>query len=232
MTFALWGQPKRTTKFRTSYEIATRVHVGTFFKQSLARELDGSSWKFVQFGDNLNYVPNADGVLSVWIVHEFSHQTFFRRFYEKFLKNPTKWLHNRNIGSLFRIFVANFEISHILGSSTTQSGLTANTRRYIFEKIPELDEIYWVYFLIHLCSLFWSTHEPCIFEHFFFLKEVCYNFDPLLTWPKQANTWKNFKFSKTWVDQKTSPKWLNFHIKTFLSLKFLKISRKSYEMIA
>lgn len=167
MTFALWGQPKRTTKFRTSYEIATRVHVGTFFKQSLARELDGSSWKFVQFGDNLNYVPNADGVLSVWIVHEFSHQTFFRRFYEKFLKNPTKWLHNRNIGSLFRIFVANFEIPHILGSSTTQSGLTANTRRYIFKRIPELDEIYWVYFLIHLCSLFWSTHEPCIFEVFF-----------------------------------------------------------------
>ena len=158
MTFALWGQPKRTTKFRTSYEIATRVHVGTFFKQSLARELDGSSWKFVQFGDNLNYVPNADGVLSVWIVHEFSHQTFFRRFYEKFLKNPTKWLHNRNIGSLFRIFVANFEISHILGSLTTQNGLTENVEACLkgslnWTKSTESS----VHFLIHLRAMYcWS----------------------------------------------------------------------------
>ena len=150
---------------------------------------------------------------------------FFRRFYEKFLKNPTKWLHNRNIGSLFRIFVANFEISHILGSLTTQNGLTENVEACLkgslnWTKSTESS----VHFLIHLWAMyFWSI---------FFSTEVCCNFDPLLTRPKQANTWKNFKFSKTWVDQKTSPKWLNFHIKTFLSLKFLKISRKSYEMIA
>ena len=88
-------------------------------------------------------------------------------------------------------------------------------------------------------SIFWSTYvhffDPLtshVFLNIFFLKRSMLQFWSTSHMTQTSKHLKNFKSSKTWVDQKTSSKWLNFHIKTFLSLKFLKISRKSYEMIA
>ena len=159
MTFALWGQPKRTAKFRTSYEIATRVHVGTFSSSPLRENWTGAR------GNSFNL-----GIISItyqmqmgfW-AYELFMSFHIKLFFVVFMKNSWKIQRNDCITEIsglslgFSLRISKFRIFWIVrrlkaGPRRTHVG-TCLKGSLNWTKSTESS----VHFLIHLRAMyFWS----------------------------------------------------------------------------